>query len=298
MALNLSTFRTRTLTAAVFAAVMLTGLFWNQWSFFILFSIVHFGCWVEYQRLIEKIDPDYATISPFHRYGVMIAGWSLLLFFSGEAFSLGGFRLHEAGIWLGLIGLFILPVTELLFARQIKPKLIAHSAFGLVYISLSWGLLISLYRPLDIHLHDTYYVIQSNGIILLMIAAIWINDTMAYIVGSLIGKTPLSPISPKKTWEGTIGGAILSVLVLVLAGYFMGYAAAALWVIGLAAAISASMGTIGDLFESRLKRMAGVKDSGSFMPGHGGFLDRFDSIIFATPFIWLFVQLLLASFSL
>lgn len=298
MALNLSTFRTRTLTAAVFAAVMLTGLFWNQWSFFILFSIVHFGSWVEYQRLIEKIDPDYATISPFHRYGVMIAGWSLLLFFSGEAFSLGGFRLHEAGIWLGLIGLFILPVTELLFARQIKPKLIAHSAFGLVYISLSWGLLISLYRPINIHLHDTFYVIQSNGIILLMIAAIWINDTMAYIVGSLIGKTPLSPISPKKTWEGTIGGAILSVLVLVLVGYFMGYAAAGLLVIGLVAAISAVMGTIGDLFESRLKRMAGVKDSGSFMPGHGGFLDRFDSIIFATPFVWLFVQLLLANFTL
>lgn len=298
MALNLATFRTRTITAAVFAAVMLTGLFWNQWSFFILFSIVHFGCWVEYQRLVEKIDPEYAGISPFHRYGVMIAGWSLMLFFSGETFALGGFRLHEAGLWLGLIGLFILPVTELLFARQIKPRLIGHSALGLVYISLSWGLLVSLYQPLDIHLHDTFYVIQANGIIILMIAAIWINDTMAYIVGSLIGRTPLSPVSPKKTWEGTIGGAMLSVVVLVLIGYYMNYASAGLLVLGLIAAISATMGTIGDLFESRLKRKAGVKDSGSFMPGHGGFLDRFDSIIFATPFVWLFKQLLLAAFSL
>lgn len=298
MALNLATFRTRTLTAAVFAAVMLTGLFWNQWSFFILFSIVHFGCWVEYQRLVEKIDPEYAGISPFHRYGVMIAGWSLLLFFSGEAFSLGGFRLHEAGIWLGLIGLFILPVTELLFARQIKPKLIAHSAFGLVYISLFWGLFINLYKSIDIHLHDTYYVIQANGVIILMIAAIWINDTMAYIVGSLIGKTPLSPISPKKTWEGTIGGAVLSIGVLVLIGYLYHLDAFALLVIGLIAAIAAVMGTTGDLFESRLKRKAGVKDSGSFMPGHGGFLDRFDSIIFASPFVWLFWQLILGNFAL
>ncbi|HEU4860974.1 MAG TPA: phosphatidate cytidylyltransferase, partial [Chitinophagaceae bacterium] len=129
----------------------------------------------------------------------------------------------------------------------------------------------------------------------LIIASIWINDTMAYIVGSLIGKTQLSKYSPKKTWEGTIGGIILSV---VLVGFLFRQLAEndlvypfvqqKTWFI--IPAIASAVGTIGDLFESRLKRMAGVKDSGNIMPGHGGFLDRFDSLLLAIPAVWLYVH--------
>lgn len=123
--------------------------------------------------------------------------------------------------------------------------------------------------------------------------SIWINDTMAYMVGSFIGKTPFSKISPKKTWEGTIGGALLCVIVIALLGYFIPAAQSISWKHWLAiAAICAVFGTLGDLLESKLKRMADVKDSGSFMPGHGGFLDRFDSLLVATPFVWLYVKLL------
>jgi phosphatidate cytidylyltransferase len=127
-----------------------------------------------------------------------------------------------------------------------------------------------------------------------IIFSIWVNDTMAYFVGSFIGKTPFSKISPKKTWEGTIGGALLCVLVIALLGYLIPAAksiSVANWII--IAALCAIFGTIGDLFESKLKRMAKVKDSGSFMPGHGGFLDRFDSLLFATPFVWCFVKFFL-----
>jgi phosphatidate cytidylyltransferase len=117
---------------------------------------------------------------------------------------------------------------------------------------------------------------------------------MAYIVGSLIGKTPFSKISPKKTWEGTIGGAILAVVVigflfpLLADKFFYPFAQAKIWFV--IAALCAIMGTIGDLFESKLKRMANVKDSGSIMPGHGGFLDRFDSLLFAAPAVWIYVK--------
>jgi phosphatidate cytidylyltransferase len=108
---------------------------------------------------------------------------------------------------------------------------------------------------------------------------------MAYLVGSFIGKTPLSKISPKKTWEGTIGGIVLSVAILSLVGYLSN----ASWLHYFAISLIASVaGTFGDLYESKLKRMANVKDSGSFMPGHGGFLDRFDSLLFAVPFVWLY----------
>jgi phosphatidate cytidylyltransferase len=112
---------------------------------------------------------------------------------------------------------------------------------------------------------------------------------MAYIVGSLIGKTPFSKISPKKTWEGTIGGAILCVIIIALLGWrFTTIGLVNCLFISLIAAV---IGTAGDLLESKLKRMAAVKDSGSIMPGHGGFLDRFDSLILATPFVWLYVRL-------
>ena len=111
---------------------------------------------------------------------------------------------------------------------------------------------------------------------------------MAYIVGSLIGKTPFSKISPKKTWEGTVGGAILAVLVVGLVARILDMDYMQASIIALIASVA---GTAGDLFESKLKRLAGVKDSGNLMPGHGGFLDRFDSLLIATPFVWLYVIL-------
>jgi phosphatidate cytidylyltransferase len=291
MAFNWQTFKTRALTAIIFAAVMLVGLLWNHWSFFILFSIIHFGCWVEYQKLVALIDPGYKEITPFHKYGIMLAGWCLMLWFTGDAYQLFGIRLHEIGWWLGLIIAFLLPITELLFTKNIRLKNIAHSFFGLIYISLSWGLMMGLYGTMDVHVHDTMYVIGSNLIPITIVLAIWINDTMAYIVGSLIGKTPLSKISPKKTWEGTIGGIILSVVVVGLISFYGFRYGLLTYHLVIIAAIAAITGTFGDLLESKLKRLAGVKDSGSLMPGHGGFLDRFDSLLLATPFVWLYVQL-------
>lgn len=128
----------------------------------------------------------------------------------------------------------------------------------------------------------------------LIIFSIWINDTMAYLVGSFIGKTPFSKISPKKTWEGTIGGALLCVLLI---GFFANQfhlneeIKSYQWYV--VASICAVFGTLGDLFESKLKRMANIKDSGNFMPGHGGFLDRFDSMLLATPFVWIYIKFFL-----
>jgi phosphatidate cytidylyltransferase len=127
-----------------------------------------------------------------------------------------------------------------------------------------------------------------------IIFSVWINDTMAYIVGSLIGKTPFSKISPNKTWEGTGGGAVLCIVVIAILGSVVPAAkhiALQHWIA--IAAICAIFGTLGDLLQSKLKRLANVKDSGDFMPGHGGFLDRFDSMIVATPFVWCYTALFL-----
>jgi phosphatidate cytidylyltransferase len=295
MALNLSTLRTRTLTAAVFVVVMAVGLLWNHWSFFILFSIIHFGCWVEYQKLVGLIDPDYTHVSPFHKYGVMLAGWCIMLNFTSNQFSLLGLHLHEIGWFMGLLFVFILPIIELLFSKDIILKNIGYSAAGLFYISLSWGLMIDVkcrfYYESDLFVGNIRAV-EALVLPLVIIGSIWVNDTMAYIVGSLIGRTKLTEISPKKTWEGTVGGIILSIGVAALINGLLNdfsFTGVIHWMA--IAAIASITGTFGDLLESKLKRAANVKDSGHIMPGHGGFLDRFDSLLIATPFCWLYISL-------
>jgi phosphatidate cytidylyltransferase len=302
MAWNWKTFNTRALSAVLFAAIMLIGLLLNKWSFLILFTIIHFGCWLEYQKLVGLIDKNYATINPFHKYGVLLAGFSFMLFLTNDWFFGGNTSLHSIGWMVGVTCLFLLPISEILFSKHLNLKLIAHSFFGLIYISLSWALMLNirsgaLWMPEGddggngfARLSILMARISGYVIPLIIIGSIWINDTMAYIVGSLIGKTPLSSISPKKTWEGTIGGIILSVAVMWGLGFASQSSSAWMWaVIALIASIT---GTVGDLLESKLKRLAGVKDSGSILPGHGGFLDRFDSLLLATPFVWLFLKII------
>ena len=184
MAFNLAVFKTRTLTAIVFVLVMLTGLLWNHWSFFILFSIIHFGCWIEYQKLVGLIDPGYKNISVFHKYGVMIAGWTLMWYFTNSAFNLYEFELYSIGWWWPLIFIALLPLIDWIFAKKAQPKNIAHSLFGLIYISLAWGLMMNL-RCVDMVKKGAYYYFDFSAFILpcVLIFSIWINDTMAYIVG-------------------------------------------------------------------------------------------------------------------
>lgn len=290
MPFNWPVFRTRALSSIVFVVVMLGGLFWNQWSFLGLFTIIHFGCWIEYQRLVDRIDPDYKSISVIHRYGVMLAGWGFMLWMTGSENGIAGI-----GFWMLVVGTIAMHI-DILISR--KWKLIAHSLMGLLYISLGLGALINIGLSenllADEASNDTR---MKSGLLftLAIITSIWINDTMAYIVGSIIGKTPLSAISPKKTWEGTLGGALLCVIVTgtcfstLLSHSFAASINSFHWFS--IAAISAVFGTFGDLFESKLKRLAGVKDSGNMMPGHGGFLDRFDSLLLAAPFVWLYIWL-------
>lgn len=234
MALNIQTFKTRALTALLFVIVMLVGLLWNFWSFVVLFTVIHFGCWYEFVKLMKKI---YAE------------------------------------------------------------KYLGYCLFGLIYITMPVLMLIQMRHSGIFYKDDSDFIIADIGYVTpcCIIFSIWINDTMAYLVGSFIGKTPLTKISPKKTWEGTIGGIILCVIVIgflypiIIANFSDSATKGYIWFV--IPAICAIFGTLGDLLESKIKRMADVKDSGSFMPGHGGFLDRFDSLLVAVPFVWLYIKL-------
>jgi phosphatidate cytidylyltransferase len=301
MAFNWQTFKTRTLTAAVFVVVMLAGLLINRWTFLILFSLIHFGCWWEYFKLVEKIRT--VRIQHYLKFGLMLIGFGLMLWFCRPAYHIGGYQLAEKlSVPLSVAGVALMLVAAFQ-KKKLALKSFIAACFGWLYISLTLGLMMNLYGKADVYSdyrlttdirwHESVFVVVPYFYPVLIITSLWINDTMAYIIGSLIGKTQMTKISPKKTWEGTVGGVILSALVIFSLAWFVFHLGILSYPLATIAILASITGTFGDLFESKFKRMAAVKDSGHIMPGHGGFLDRFDSLLVATPFVWLYVYFLM-----
>jgi phosphatidate cytidylyltransferase len=289
----MTTFQQRASTAVIFAAVMLVGLFWNEMSFLLLFSVIGIGSWWEFLNLALKNEPSKKL-----RIGIIIGLLIVVLvpsFFFINQMLLGGVSPHIAPTMLIIVAPLILSFILLLIELFLKSETPFHN-IGIVILSFYYPLLpfVLLYQlitkttfSLDVFTGGSFTPNIVAGTLFLT----WANDTFAYLIGSKIGKTPLLPrISPKKTWEGTIGGAVMCMITGVVISYFFKELSLVNWII--VGAIVATFGTLGDLIESMLKRSVGVKDSGSFMPGHGGFLDRFDAFIFAVPFVYLYLIVL------
>lgn len=272
---------------------MLTGLLWNYEAFFLLFGIIAAGAWFEFLKISSKINGvelPASTRAIINALGLILALTGALSFLS-KNIHISGFE--DLSRILVIVWIAI-PLLAFILLSMVRSLSISHRGLimsGFVYLSIPFALLLHL-RLYDIPVQESG-VLAGKLIVCGMIFSIWINDTMAYLVGSFMGKTALSKISPKKTWEGTIGGIFLCVVTISLAGYFIPVARAISWKHWMMiAALAAIFGTFGDLLESKLKRSADIKDSGSFMPGHGGFLDRFDSLILATPFVWVYVNMM------
>ncbi len=270
MALHWPTFFTRLGSAIVFSAIMMAGLLWNEWAFLALVVLIQLLCLRDYFRLMPKVTSG-VTQPVWMGWLVQVTGLLLLL---AQPFNYEGKAIFPV--------LLCLP-TLLLLGGALANKTALDGAMqaigGLIYITLP---IIAFY-----HLR-----LIDFSIPIALILMIWMNDTMAYLVGSFIGRTPFSAISPKKTWEGTAGGAILTVIGAAIWGYFAPKYHMIDWMmLALCAAIA---GTAGDLLESKLKRMADVKDSGTLMPGHGGALDRFDSLLVAAPFAFCYAWLIMS----
>jgi phosphatidate cytidylyltransferase len=262
---------------------MMAGLLWNQWAFLALISIITVLCHRELFRIIHAIFPD--APQPSWLPAATVACSLILLWFPPFAGLYRGMP-YVIAQPLYLPPLLFIPIA-LMLATVLSKKtalLAGLSAIGaLAYITMPAVMLYSMR-------------LQSLLIPLALVLLIWMNDTMAYLVGSFIGRTPFSPISPKKTWEGTAGGAILTMALAGLWGYYSKLYTLTDWaVLALCASIA---GTAGDLLESKLKRLAGIKDSGTMMPGHGGALDRFDSLLVATPFAFAYAYLFMDALSI
>lgn len=266
--MNWPVFFTRLGSAILFAAVMMAGLLYpHPMAMLALVYLIQFLCIQEFFRISAAIFSG----SPFPpRLRWATQGGGLVV---ATAIGTGNAVLLTLST--------LLPLLLLLLGVLHKRTALSAAVCGvaaLCYISVPLGFLAALKF---IHL----------ALPLSLILMIWMNDTMAYLVGSFIGKTPFSAISPKKTWEGTLGGAVLTLAGAAVWGYFntLSFFRLEDWLA--VAGIAVLAGTAGDLFESKLKRLAGLKDSGRIMPGHGGALDRFDSLLAALPFTFCYVYL-------
>jgi Predicted CDP-diglyceride synthetase/phosphatidate cytidylyltransferase len=281
MAFDSKTFFTRLLSAVFFSAIMLGTFLWNEISFVLLFLLVTILCQHEYFSLVEKI--LCTAFSKTEKMNAMLVGVSAYwVVISLPFFSISNRTAQFfSSFFFFFLGLLIGALIMFFFMRKNKQAHYLLSVIG--YIPIALALLVQL----------RYH---SNVLPILFLLFIWMNDTMAYLTGSFFGKTPFAPtISPKKTIEGTMGGIIFTLLFALLWGYFTHWLALIHWIsIALMVCVA---GTLGDLLESKLKRLAGVKDSGQLMPGHGGALDRFDSLLFTAPFVYLYVLLFINSFN-
>ena len=266
-------FLTRVGTAIVFVTVMLGGLFGGVQSFVILFGLICSLCLWEFLSLsLPKEEAHYSL----RKFGAMLLGVSpylLLSFFQLKLFEYPEDFLPQAALF-GLVYIFLLFIFELFAAAKNPFSNLGTSVLSTVYIGLPFSLL------LLIAIHGQHY---SPKLVLGLLVLSWANDTGAYMVGKQIGKTPLFPrISPNKTWEGSLAGFLICFLVAYLLSLWFSELSVKDWLI--LAGIVGVFGSIGDLVESMFKRSKQIKDSGSFLPGHGGFLDRFDAFIFLLPF--------------
>jgi phosphatidate cytidylyltransferase len=178
---------------------------------------------------------------------------------------------------------------------QPGPRALADAAatmFAPIYLGLPLGALAAVRGDHGaMGMHSTLIWDETDGrlIILLLMVVIVASDSAQYYTGRAFGRRPLAPaISPKKTVEGAVGGVVFGTLAMAIGGHAI--FASPIWVLALLGAVIVMLGIVGDLFESLLKRSAGVKDSSNLIPGHGGVLDRIDSWLFAAPVYYVFVR--------
>ncbi|MCS7036037.1 MAG: phosphatidate cytidylyltransferase [Saprospiraceae bacterium] len=284
----------RIISAILFAVAMLAGVFGGAAAFYALFAFITAGCVWELMGLLFQPGHDHRL---WRRLSGVALGTAPFLIFGSKLFgvfpSLGAaseisYGLFKANLMENAIpilmtitllplAIFLLLILELSLKSERPFDNIGHYLVGIAYIGVPFALLINIS-----YWHDDYAPLRVFGLLLLT----WTNDTMAYFIGTFIGRTPFfTRISPKKTWEGTLGGIGCTFLVAYALSRWISDFTPAEWF--LIAACVAVFGTLGDLVESMLKRSVHIKDSGSVLPGHGGWLDRFDSFIFVLPFAWL-----------
>jgi phosphatidate cytidylyltransferase len=263
----MSTLVTRALSGALFVAIVVSSFIGGPWLVAALFGVFTFLGTLELFKLSKS--GEYKLVGLLFSVG---------FYASMVVNAINGTELFWPIYVLGALLIFVIAV----FSGRPEPVAsVAGTLLPTLYLSLPFASVLFVAT-----MFGTYDYLFP----LLIITLIWINDTGAYLCGTTFGKHKMVPkISPGKTWEGTVGGLLLTVIAAFIYSRYFDQVSPTQWLA--MGAIASVFATLGDLFESRMKRAAGVKDSGKLMPGHGGVLDRFDAMLFVFPAIWAFLQL-------
>ena len=270
--------RKRVITATIFVAIMLVGIIAGAYTFLILFGTINFLCLWEFFGLVLGKDRSASMLR-----NILGISFGLLPFLFSGSIQMAWIPYSSSFLMfyfiIFILCFYLIFVVELFRTSDHALQFLSYLILGIIYIGSSFAVLNSI-----AFVNGVYQFQIVLGIVLL----VWTNDTAAYFVGSKLGKTLLFPrISPKKTWEGSIGAAIITLIIAFPVSLVLPYFQFGIWVC--IAIIIFTAGGIGDLVESMFKRSINTKDSGSLLPGHGGFLDRFDAFIFSVPFIAAFL---------
>ncbi len=269
-------FYTRSITAFTYALVLLFSLFYNQYLFFSIGFICSLILVFEFIKLVSDYNHKFLSSDSGKSYLILYLTFPLYL----SLFILSKYPEFQIGF------LIIIVITNILLGFSLlKKKLFSFSILknrflghfylvGSLVIFFSMSNVSGTYNPL---------------IVFCFLSLIWISDSAAYVFGVSFGKRPLLKlVSPKKSIEGFVGGIIFSIILALIFNFYLNtnFSLIQWLIIGVLTSI---LGTLGDLVQSQFKREAGVKDSGKWLPGHGGLYDRMDSIIFTAPFIYLLI---------
>jgi phosphatidate cytidylyltransferase len=265
--------RQRSITAFFFALVMLGGIYGGQTAFLCLLTLIVGGSlWELHGMLLQADDPQRNLRKWSGTLLALLPFLGILLWGNSDA---NVQRMLVCLLFLSFGGLAVE-----MFGRSPRPFFsVSLGLLGFVYLCVPFLLLAKIAGA---DASGSYMPNRVLGLLLL----VWTNDVGAYLIGSRWGKHKLfERLSPKKTWEGSIGGGLMALLAAWGLSFVWDDFDQKQWMaLSLVAAVGSN---VGDLVESMLKRSVGVKDTGTIMPGHGGFLDRFDAFIFCLPFFWL-----------
>jgi phosphatidate cytidylyltransferase len=262
----------RIIAAIVAVPLLIFCIYYHEWTFYGLFLLISVLTQLEFYKLL-KLDEN----SPLLYYGTFCGATLFTLSFLIETQ-----KIHELSYYIISPLLTLIFFIKLYKKKDQKPFMnIAYTFLGVIYVALPFALIVVL------AFINGFY---SWQIVLGCLFLLWASDTGAYFAGTKFGKTKLfERVSPKKSWEGLAGGFAAAMIVAYLLS--INYHDIAAWKWFVIGGIIVVAGTFGDLVESLFKRSIQIKDSGSIIPGHGGFLDRFDGLLLSVPFIIAFLKL-------
>ena len=270
---------TRALTGSLIVATILGGIYYDRSSFVGLFFVITtIGLW-EFYTLAEK-----GGMAPQKLLGT-IAGAAFFVISSMYIL-----RMIPLVYLLVIMPLMFLILIAELYRKSESPLVnISITLSGIFYLSIPMVLLSYLSYPPAYGLRYNYD--YNPNILIGFFLILWTNDTFAYLVGKTLGKRKLfESVSPKKTWEGSFGGAVFSIVLAYFLVRFFPELRKRDWLV--VAGIIVLFANLGDLIQSKFKRSVYVKDSSNLLPGHGGILDRFDGVYLAAPFVYTYIRYL------